>query len=298
MPFLGQTPPSQFSSIAKQTITGNSGTTYSLDYSVTNSNELEVFVNNVRQEPGVAYTASGTSIVFSEAVASTDSIYVVYQGRSIGTVAPASASVTSSALANNLEFPGQYIKLPVGTTAERPSSAEVGYIRHNTTTGEPEWYDATTSIWVAFADRNYVVEYLVIAGGGGGGDRNGGGGGAGGFVEGSNLLLTKTAPYTITVGAGGTKNGNNGSASSISYLITAIGGGAGSWNTTATAASSGGSGGGGGGGEGSGAATNGASGTAGQGFAGGNGSNTNAQANRAGAGGGGAGEVGGNASTS
>lgn len=92
MPFLGNTPSNTFVSIAKQTITGNGGTSYSLSYPVTNANELDVFYNNVRQEPGVAYTASGTTIAFTEAITSSDSVYVIFNGQAVGTIdAPAGA---------------------------------------------------------------------------------------------------------------------------------------------------------------------------------------------------------------
>ena len=92
MPFLGNTPANTFVSIAKQTITGNGGTSYSLSYPVTNANEIDVFYNNVRQEPTAAYTASGTTITFTEAIQSTDSVYVIFNGQAIGTVdAPAGA---------------------------------------------------------------------------------------------------------------------------------------------------------------------------------------------------------------
>jgi hypothetical protein len=168
-------------------------------------------------------------------------------------------------------------------------------------------YIDSTQGWIATSginegtdalETNYPVDYLVIAGGGGGGDRNGGGGGAGGFVTGSNLYLVNGVQYTVTIGAGGAKNGNNGSDSSLGTLVSALGGGSASYDATPIGANSGGSGGGGAGGESGDPPTNGASGTAGQGNAGGNGANTNAQANRAGGGGGGAGGVGGNASTS
>ena len=92
MPFLGNTPANTFVSIAKQTITGNGGTSYTLSYPVTNANEIDVFYNNVRQEPTVAYTASGTTITFTEAIQSTDSVYVIFNGQAVGTIdAPAGA---------------------------------------------------------------------------------------------------------------------------------------------------------------------------------------------------------------
>lgn len=92
MPFLGNTPANTFVSIAKQTITGNGGTSYSLSYAVTSANDIDVFYNNVRQEPGVAYTANATTITFTEAIQSTDSVYILFNGQAVGTIdAPAGA---------------------------------------------------------------------------------------------------------------------------------------------------------------------------------------------------------------
>jgi len=81
MPFLGVEPVQEFASVAKQTITGDGSTSYSLNHSVSSANDLAVFVNNVRQEPTSAYTASGGTITFTSALASTDSCYVMYIAR-------------------------------------------------------------------------------------------------------------------------------------------------------------------------------------------------------------------------
>ena len=39
----------------------------------------------MRQEPGVAYTVSGTTLTMTGDVETTDDFYVVFQGKSIGT---------------------------------------------------------------------------------------------------------------------------------------------------------------------------------------------------------------------
>lgn len=93
MAYIGNPLSANFVSIPRQSITGNGGASYTLTNSVTNENELEVFVNNVRQEPGVAYTASGTTLTMTGNVQSTDSFYVVYQGRALATVEPPANSV-------------------------------------------------------------------------------------------------------------------------------------------------------------------------------------------------------------
>ena len=134
MPFLGNTPSNTFVSIAKQTIVGNGNTTYVLSYPVTSANDIEVVVNNIQQEPTVAYTATGTSITFTEALKSTDSAYVLFNGQAIATIAPtdgsvgtttiadgaitsskiADGAVTSTDLASTLDLSSKTVTLPAG----------------------------------------------------------------------------------------------------------------------------------------------------------------------------------------
>ena len=90
----------------KQTITGNGGTSYTLDHAVANVNEIEVFVNNVRQEPSVAYTVAGTALTMTGNVASSDDFYVVFQGKALQTVVPPDGSVTSAKLDTNIAISG------------------------------------------------------------------------------------------------------------------------------------------------------------------------------------------------
>ena len=99
MGYIGNQASSNFSSLAKQVITGNGGANYTLTTAVANANELEIFVNNVRQEPAVAYNVSGTALTMTGNVASTEDFYVVYQGKAVQTTTPSPASVTAAMLA-------------------------------------------------------------------------------------------------------------------------------------------------------------------------------------------------------
>ena len=98
MPYIGNDLATQFQAFATQTITGDGSTGYTLDRAVANGKELLVYINNVKQEEGSgkAYTASGTTITFSEAVASTDSCYLVYMGSAQQTVTAPAGSIVSS----------------------------------------------------------------------------------------------------------------------------------------------------------------------------------------------------------
>ena len=81
MPYFGNQLARSFSAVSYQDLTGGSGTGFTLDHAVANANEVEVFVNNVRQEPNVAYTVSGTTMTMTGTVASTDDFYVVFQSK-------------------------------------------------------------------------------------------------------------------------------------------------------------------------------------------------------------------------
>ena len=101
MGYIGNQASTNFSSLAKQVITGNGGATYTLTTPVANANELEIFVNNVRQEPAVAYTTNGTTLSMTGNVASTDDFYVVYQGKAVQTTVTPDGSVSTAKIADD-----------------------------------------------------------------------------------------------------------------------------------------------------------------------------------------------------
>ena len=104
MPYIGNQPAEQFTSFATQTFSVSATTSYTLDQAVTNENEIALFVNNVRQQPGSgkAYTATGTALTLSAATASTDTMYCVFLGRALQTVNPATNSITAAMVSNDL----------------------------------------------------------------------------------------------------------------------------------------------------------------------------------------------------
>ena len=100
MPFIGNQPALSYTSFAKQDFTVTATTSYSLDHPVANANELALFINFVRQEPG-SYSASGTQLTLTEATSSSDDMYAIFLGKAIQTVNPPNASVGTSQLADN-----------------------------------------------------------------------------------------------------------------------------------------------------------------------------------------------------
>ena len=101
MATLGQKPATTHVSFQKQTITGNGGTSYTLQQSVGSELDVAVFINNTRQEPTTAYTASGTTLSMTGAVNSSDNFYVIFLAKAINTTGlPVSAVNTANINAN------------------------------------------------------------------------------------------------------------------------------------------------------------------------------------------------------
>jgi len=226
MPYLGNEPAEAYSNIAYQDFGTQSGTTFTLDFPAGAPGELEVFVNNVRQEPSVAYTVSGTTLTMTGTVAATDDFYVVFQGKAQQTVThPANTALvaTSGTFSGNLTVAGT-------------SPGNLTGIQTFTANGT---YTPT-------AGTTKVLVYVVGGGGGGGGvDGQGstksaaGGGGGGGGTAMKLITSGLGATEAITIGAGGTAGassagtGGTGGTSSFGSHCSATGGDGGIGGTAA-----------------------------------------------------------------
>ena len=116
MPYIGNQPADRFGSLAYQDLTGVTGSPvkrgFTLNQAVANEMELEVFVNNVRQEPTDAYTVSGTTLTMTGDVETTDDFYVVFQGKAIGTVThPSNTPIvaTTGTFSDNVSTTGDFL---------------------------------------------------------------------------------------------------------------------------------------------------------------------------------------------
>ena len=86
MAYIGSNAPTGFSTSAKDTFSGdNSTTSFTMGQSVGDPNQIEVFVDNVRQEPTSAYTVNGTTLTFTGTPATgSNNIYVIHKQGVIG----------------------------------------------------------------------------------------------------------------------------------------------------------------------------------------------------------------------
>ena len=117
MPYVGNSPASNFASVTKDTFSGDGSTTaFTLSKAAT-TNGVAVFVENVRQEPTTAYAVSGTTLPFTAAPvsASGNNIYVLHHNASASTAThPAGQDLTAA----NATLTGD-VTIGSGTAADR-----------------------------------------------------------------------------------------------------------------------------------------------------------------------------------
>ena len=94
----------QFQSLQGKRFSGNASTTaFTLDVAPSSTLDIEVFVENVRQDPNSAYSLSGTTLTFAAAPPSgTNNIYVVHQAKAVGTISPAAGTVNADSFDNTV----------------------------------------------------------------------------------------------------------------------------------------------------------------------------------------------------
>ena len=90
MAYIGTNAPTGFSTSAKDTFSGdNSTTAFTMSRGQSTGNDVQVFVDNVRQEPIIAYNVSGATLTFTEAPPTgTNNIYCVHNSTQATSVLP------------------------------------------------------------------------------------------------------------------------------------------------------------------------------------------------------------------
>ena len=170
MAYIGNIPGEIFSTPAKQSFTPDSSTvSFSLNQSVTNENQIELFINNVRQEPGSgkAYTATSQTLTMSVAPTTGDEMYCIFQGKAVGLVTPPDNTISGAKINSTFDISSKTVTLPAASV-----TAHVNLTYTNgTATG-----DASTVAFTITAGRA-VADVLVHVNG---------------------ILMTPTTDYTIS----------------------------------------------------------------------------------------------------
>ena len=133
MPYVGAPVLGTFGTGTKDRFSGNnSSTAFTMSRSVGNANDIDVFVENVRQEPTIAYSVSGTTLTFTGTPATgSNNIYVVHKAASVNVVPPSGRSTDNVAdLQVTSTLSGELISgtlnRPVGINATDGSATDAG----------------------------------------------------------------------------------------------------------------------------------------------------------------------------
>ena len=118
MAYLGNIPATNYSTVSYQDLTGGTGTAFTLDYPAGSVGDIEVYVNNVRQEPGVAYTVAGTALTMTGSIIASDDFYVVFQSKAQQTVTPGAGTITQAMLSPSLSLGAGYFQGENGATGD------------------------------------------------------------------------------------------------------------------------------------------------------------------------------------
>jgi hypothetical protein len=166
MSYIGANPSQQLTTPGVDYFNGNGVTTsFQLSRAVTSIFAIQVVVNNVPQNAREAYgiTASNQIVFTSAPSAGTNNIYVVYDSQVGQTVTPSPGTVSPSSLTasgpnwdanGNIVVGGnatmngtESLRLPTGTSLQRPALPADGMVRKNSTTGYVEYWDPSGAVW-------------------------------------------------------------------------------------------------------------------------------------------------------
>jgi len=127
MPYLGPAPSGTFGTSAKDRFSGDGSTTaFTMTQSPGSVNKIDVFVDNVRQEPTEAYTVGGTTLTFTAAPDSgTNNIYVVHRTETQSLVPPDDIDLSPSSVDATGDITGSTLNADGDTSAG--DNAAIGY---------------------------------------------------------------------------------------------------------------------------------------------------------------------------
>ena len=137
MPYIGSSIATNYGSTIRDNFTGDgSATAFTLSRNATSENDLEVFIGNVRQQPGSAYTVSANTLTFTGTPANGEVIYVVHQGGALQTV---KAPVDHGSRDFRLSGDGQKISFGVDNdvTMTHVTDSGIAFKNANTTDDKP-----------------------------------------------------------------------------------------------------------------------------------------------------------------
>ena len=119
MPYQGNTPAENYVVTVKDSFSGNGAATAFTLSQPTVTNDVRVVVENVVQDPTVAYAVSGTTLTFTSApVSGTSNIYVIHLGPAVQQVAPPSTISNATTFESNVSVQGLFNSVGIDDNAD------------------------------------------------------------------------------------------------------------------------------------------------------------------------------------
>ena len=127
MPYIGPAPSGTFGTGAKDRFSGDASTVaFTMSQSVGNVNDIDVFVDNVRQEPTISYTVSATTLTFTAAPDSgTNNVYVVHKANAASLTPPDNIALKPSSVDSSGDITGSTLNADGDTSAG--DNAAIGF---------------------------------------------------------------------------------------------------------------------------------------------------------------------------
>ena len=101
MAYIGNVPAEKYIALTQQTFSSPTGTSFTLSQAVTNPVDIDLYIDNVKQDPA-SYSVSGTSLTTST-IASPSTMYCIFNGKAMQTVNPPDDSVGLAQLAGGTD---------------------------------------------------------------------------------------------------------------------------------------------------------------------------------------------------
>ena len=119
MATLGNVPAEAYTNTVKDSFSGNGSTTAFTMSLPTVTNDVRVVVENVIQDPTVAYSVSGTTLTFTSAPPTgTNNIYVVHLGPAAMTAVPPAEIADATTFASSLTVQGAFTSVGIDDNAD------------------------------------------------------------------------------------------------------------------------------------------------------------------------------------
>jgi hypothetical protein len=122
MAYIGNPPAEAYTTTVKDSFSGNGSTVAFTLSRPSLTNDVRVVVENVIQDPTVAYSVSGTTLTFTSAPPSgTDNIYVVHLGPAVQTTVPPGEISAATTFASNVTVQGAFTSRGIDDNATSTS---------------------------------------------------------------------------------------------------------------------------------------------------------------------------------